>query len=410
MARTPETIQQRFHLPAECGVRAIPRVHHAFRGNRSSDRLRYLATVYPAIVAGSLHGEGSPIKWQKQVTQKELAARSGCARPSYTRNLSRFSEKVESNRRKQAIEPLPVLTRQRRFGQANHMGFALPQREEMFVVVETNSGRQKGTFYAQQAAATECERLERVTREPHQVELVPVDKREYRMATLAQLIDASNPGHEWWDESFAAEGFKQTSCWYWDPRISDPDTGKSFGRVERLVMSAYEHFGLLEEFHDGGKVTKPKGILYIHQAKVAAYVGISVRRLYDAHKKWEKLEVLRIAHDRRKPGSEDGQPDRWTSGPQIVLYVPTRKFTMAEEQDEKVRMKAREQEIITREGLRRQAQLERVRTIHQELLRAWTGTERTIGTFWRELDTALTDAGIDEDIICKIVPIRRPPE
>jgi hypothetical protein len=241
------------------------------------------------------------------------------------------------------------------------------------------------------------------------VEIRPVDKREYRTAALEQLVAESNPGRAWWDENFQGEGFKQISSWIWDRRILDPDTGDSLGSTERLVLSAYEEFGLLEEFRENGKVTKQCGILFIHQPKVAAYCGISVRKLYDAHQKWAKLGVLRIAHDRREPGSKDGKPDRWTSGSQIVLYVPFRQLTEGEAQRETVRLAARLQEIIAREGLQRQAQLDRIRTIHQELLRAWSGTERKLASFWRALDTALSQSGIDDGIIKLIIPIRRPP-
>jgi hypothetical protein len=464
MARTPETIQQRFHLPAECGTRSIPRVHHAFRGERQSDRRRYLATVYPAMVKGSLHGEGTPNKWQRTVTQQELAESSGCARQTYTDRLSRFTElspqfnTVESRKehalrlharaqnrynvhaeqcescrdgnpceigarlkarirrpreRRELPRPLPVLTRSRRFAAANRMGFNLPKREEIYVVIETLSGRQVATRYSQETAAAECECLERESGRPHQVELLPVDKREYRTASLDQLLDEANPGRQWWEAELDCgykqepwpDGFKQIQCWYWDPRILDPDDGRSLGTTERLVMSAYEEFGLLEEFRDNGKLTKPRGMLYIHQAKVAAYCGISIRKLYDANKKWEKLGILRIAHDRREPGCEDNPSDQWTSSPQIVLYVPFRQLTEAEAARETARMETELRGIIAREGQQRAAQVERIRTIHQELLRAWTGTERWLATLWRAVEKELITAGIDAGLIRIVIPI-----
>lgn len=463
MALTPDSLQKRFGLAPNLGERAVARVYHAFCGERKSDRRMLLSVVYPSIMAGPLPAEGAPDKWQRQVPQYELAASSGCRRQSFTRRLSRFTplselfNSVQSRQehaqrlyekarlkhqlhmsdceacrngqqcetgaalkqrirapkqRRELPRPLPVLNRNRCFAKPNRMTFRMPKREEMFAVIETGSGRQLSQHYSQASAAAECERLQKETRRQYQVELVPVDKREFRAPGLEQLTAEDNPGRQWWDESFDGAGFKNISRWIWDERLLDLDDGRSLGVTERLVMSAYEHFGLLEEFRQNGEVTKPRGILVIYQKKVAAYLGISVRKLYDAHQKWAQLGVLRIAHDRRELETENGQPEKWSSGPQIVLYVPFLQLTDAEAARETARMAARLAEIVAREGRVRERQLERTRTIHQELLRAWAGTERKLYTFWRELRKKLEAAAVDRWIIDYVVPIpaERPPE
>lgn len=406
MAPTPEVLLKH-------GVRAtqtafpVPRVVHAFKGTTKTHAREFLTVVYAAMAAKAIAGEGRHRKAQRLVTQDELAGMAGYAvRQSYTRCASRFAEKVESTKRKRASNPLPVILRDRNFAAPNRMALILPGRQEDWLVMESKTGRPMKRKFSQRRAEIECDTLRRETGRLHHVEAVALDQSRYHSPTLDELL-ADPRTKNWWDASCDVEGFKYVSRWIWDKHIPDPDRpGKRLGPTARLVMTAYEHFGMHEQFrNDRGEVTKEKGVLHIHQQKVADYLHISLRSVYKANRKWEKLGILRIAHER---GQDEQTGARW-SGPQIVIYLPTRMLTEREAAEESRRLQARASEIVAREGEWRRQQLEQAARLHQELLTAWTGKEHCLRAFHNEIYRILCAAGIDNDLIPKLIPTR-PPE
>lgn len=412
MGSTPNVLVKRFSLPEEMGRRPIARSWHAFRGTRKSDRRRFLLTIYPSIMSGALSAEGAPLKWKRPIGQEDLAAAAGAHRTTFTRRLSRFAAPAESARRKHETSALPVLWRSRRFAEPNEMGDELPRREYFYAVVETQTGKVvRKNIYLQRSAAIKCEELQQQTGRRHQVELIPCDPHEYHAPALEQLITDNNPRTEWWDQNFDMDGHKSTSCWIWDSRLMDPDDPTApLGGTERLVMSAYEHFGLLEEWRKGHKVTKARGFLQIHQQEVADYCGISVRTLYEANCKWERLGVLRIATDPREPGSANGVADRWTAGPMKVIYLPMKPVMSDEEaRQEADRLNARLAGIVAREGEQRLAQLKRIQAKHAELLKAWTSSERQLMSLWATIKRDLRGE-VDAELLRECFPTLHPRE
>jgi hypothetical protein len=407
MAPTPEVLQKRFpKMSARQSTRDIPRVIHAFRGSSKHDRRNFLSTVYPALMSGAMPAEGQERKMQRLVKQSELAPIGGLKhRPSYTRRLSRFAELVDCER-KHALKPIPILCRDRRFARPNRMSFAgIPERQESWAIKDARTGQTLRTFFSSARAGEECERLQKELNRPLQVEAVAVDRKDFHGPTIEQL--AGDPRlKEWFDLEFGYEGFKGTSCYIWDPELRDPDDESApLGVIERLVMTAYEHFGLMEEFKDArGRTTKAAGILKIKQPKIAEYLGISTKSVYNANQKWAKLGILRIAHDREE--IEGG----WNSAPQIVLYLPTRTLTEAEAQIEEVRMRSAVAELVKREAAQKRAQLEKALQVHLELLSAWRGREHCMRAFWKEVGRRLKAAGIDADLITRTIPHYNPSE
>lgn len=404
MAPTPEVLQKKFQLPPELGTRAVPRVFFAFQGERPTDKRMMLGTLLPALMSGALPTERQSRKRRKRVRQDELARRGGLRwRSSYTRRLSRFAPVAESERRRHERAPLEVFERSRTFARPNRMAlFALPERQEDWAVVETRTGHQVKRFMSQQRASAYCQQITAQTGKAHQVEAVQLDPQSYHAPSIDQLAGDARSGR-WWNQAFDSEGFKVSQLWVWNDRIEDPDEpGKPLDVTARLVMEAYQHFGLLDEIRQNGAV-KPRGILHVHQQTVANYIGCSIRSVYRANQKWARLGILRIAHEREQ------QDDGWTSGPQIVIYLPMRQLTVAEADQERRRLQERTAEIVKREGLIRRQELERATRLHQELLEAWQGKEHSLRAFWNEVCRRMVAAGIAADIITYILPAR-PPE
>jgi hypothetical protein len=468
MAVTPEVLQRQFGLPAELGSRAMPRIVHAFRGERPSDRRNFLVAFYPAAMSGALKAEGEH-KWvTADVNQAEIAKRAGCTRATVTRRFSKVSEPAEgyetpADRRAHAKklrerrivnldihredceackagEPCgeaakllrligqehsaehyereattPILKRQRRFNMANSYGLNMAERAEMLVIVEAASGTRIKKFYDADKAAAACERLnaeslERGQKLTFEIEIVPIERGDgrgahYHYPDLPQLL--ADPGRAaYWDPEHKGAGFKHIDCWHWDPRIMDPETGRALGTIARLVMSCYQEKGLLDEFRDEkNRVTKHAGILEIHQKVVARYLGIDVKTVRKANRVWEKLGVLRIVS-----GDPKMTPKGWRRGRMKVLYLPLRMLTPEEAAREQERAEKRFKEIIQREGTQRLAQLMEMRRLHAELLTAWTGREHCMTALYRELARRLHAAYIFPDLIAKYIPPTRPPD
>jgi hypothetical protein len=283
------------------------------------------------------------------------------------------------------------------------------ERTEIWAILETSTSTEIKRFFDVSKATAACDRLIRKGIETgscteYQVEAVKMNGKSHHFAELEQLTADAITG-AWWDRDFKSHGFKSDSRWVWDARILDPDTGKPLGSMARLVMTAYEEMGLLEEFRDPktGKVSKAKGVLPVRQRTVARYLGISVKSVYAANGKWERLGVLRIVSGEPKL-TESG----YKRGPQKVLYLPFRMLTEAEAVQEEQRMATAVRQIVAREGSQRVAQLVESQRIHGELLAAWRGREHCLGAFWRELARRLDAALIFPDLISKLVPPGRP--
>jgi transcriptional regulator with XRE-family HTH domain len=461
MATTPEILQKRFEMPAELGTVDVPRVLHAFRGVRPQDRRTMLGAVYPALMSGALAAEGQHRRATRAITQHEMARRAGVSRVTITRRLSKLSKAAKgyesaADRHAHARElrakaeyrlrdhkaqcdvcaagespcsvaslltrrigqvrdessyqrmHVPIINRHRRFAMPNRYSLAMPERTEIWAVIETETGVECKRFFDLAKATKACERLtckaiERGSATMYQVEAVKLAGKSYHFAELEQLAANAITG-AWWDKDFKSHGFKNVSRWMWDNRILDPDTGKPLGTTERLIMSAYEEMGLLEEFKDTtGKVTKARGVLPVRQKHVARYVGCSVKSVYAANGKWERLGVLRIVSGEAKL-TESG----YKRGPQKVLYLPFKMLTDAEAEKEAQRMAAQVRQIIAREGAQRFAQLQEAQRLHAELLAAWRGREHCLVAFWRELARRLDAALIFPDLITKLIPPTRP--
>lgn len=468
MAVTPEVLQKQFGLPAELGTRAMPRVFHAYRGARPSDRRNFLMAAYPAAMSGALKAEGEHNWVVADVSQAKIAERAGCTRSTMTRRFSRIAEAAEGyttaadrrdharKRRERLIAKLdthglsceacqagqecaesaklvrligqerevqhyeraaatPILRRRRRFGISNAYGLMMGERSEMLVIVEATSGTRVKKFFKADKAAESCDRLngdaiERGQSLRYEIEIVPIERGDgkgthYHYAELSQLINDRNTG-AYWDPEFKGSGFKNIDRWQWDARIKDPETGRRLGTLPRLVMSCYQEKGLMDEFRDAkGQITKAAGILSIHQKTVARYLGISVKAVYAANRVWEKLGVLRIVAGEPKKTAAG-----WRRGPQKVLYLPLRMLTEEEAAQEKERAEKRLREIVAREGTQRLAQLMEMRRLHAELLTAWTGREHCMTALYRELARRMHAAFIFPDLIEKYIPPTRPPD
>ncbi|PSH05159.1 MAG: hypothetical protein CXZ00_03105 [Acidobacteria bacterium] len=458
MAITPEVLQKRFNMEVSAHTKAVPRAIHAFIGETRSDKRMYLSTVYPLIMSGALPAEGQKRKFYRQVTQEELAAISGLKhRTSVTRRISRFAnlaagydtpearrehamalrqaakKRLESHRHvcdeckdspcetaeklsKKVHElkesytvptPRAVIRRHRRFGETNRYAHAIAGRAtEMWAVVDTDANRIVKKFMEAGKAGKACDRITLETGRCHHVEAVALESAEYHFPSPAQLAAQPKVG-AWWDAESDRKGYKAVSCWIWDRRIMDPDDPSSpLGTIERLVMSAYEQFGLMEEFRDAKtrRVSKPKGFLQIRQQKIADFLQISIKSVWSANRKWEALGVLRIVHE------HDQTATGWVSGPQRVVYLPMRLLTEQEAKQEKARMETRVREIVAREGAQRLAQLMEAKRLHSELLEAWTGREHCMTAFYRELGRRFDGARIFPDLITKLIPPTRPPD
>jgi hypothetical protein len=443
--------------------RDVARVFHAFQGSDSADKFSMLSTIYAAVMLGAMPAEGQKREKTRPVRQDEMAAALGLQqRSSYTRRLSpianavadwnvearqKHAEKLYSVAQakyekhvagckicssehlcnlgkllkrqiraprtertlKQAME---IVHRERRFARPNKMTFNLTgdqklgERSENWIVVDTQTGKPaSGQFMSPLRAALECEKLQSKSGRMYQVEAVALDSKCYHAPSIDQLASDPRTGH-YWNPEFQAEGFGKIDKWIFDPRLLDPDDpAKPLGDVERMVMAAYQQMGLKDEFPAAsGRPGKAAGILDVHQQKVADYLGISRKSVYNANCKWVKLGILRVAHSPEK--QEDGS---YKSGPQKIIYLPMRTLTEREAEVEAGRFQDRVREIVAREGARRRAGLERAAQLHRELLVAWTGKEHCLRAFWRELERRMVfDPAIDDYLIKRLIPIPSP--
>jgi hypothetical protein len=363
--------------------------------------------------------------------------------------LCREGKKLEvrANRKVEDLEyykPAPpstgvqVLTRRRRFGMASRYGVAFIPRGEMigvFAVTEPidRSGcndAMAAQMEASQPEAIECKRfydpakaeaacdrlnLDAITRGSetrYQTGTIECDPRRFVYPSSAELQHTSMAA--WFEANYRKAGFKKQSRWIFDSRLLDPDTGRPLGTTERLVMALYESKGLLEDVTDyTGKIVQRAGFLEAKQEAIAKTLGISVRGLYDANGKWERLGVLRIV-----AGNPKQTPAGMRRGKMQVLYLPMLMLTEEEAAIERVRFESALRRVAAgryageafrgpSNGPGRVLQLLEAKRIHEELLTDWTGKEHRLGTFWRDCRRQMAAAGVWDDLIDALIPPQR---
>jgi hypothetical protein len=264
MTTTPEILQKRFALPAEMGTKDVPCIIHRAQEMRPSDRKTLLLFVYPAIMSGALAKQGGSIR-PRPATQAEMAGRAGVHRTTMTRRISKLAKlavRVSGNcegAEYAMAEPALILDRKREFAAPNTYQLNIRTIEQLTAGPST-AGRVAG-----------------------------LDKY----------------------------GFKPGSCWIWDARIQDPESGKSLNTTTRLVMAAYEQMGILDESTKPDGSVKEAGVLQVAQDTVARFLGINVKSVYRANLVWAKLGVLRFA----KKEIKEVSPGKWVTQPQKVIYL-----------------------------------------------------------------------------------------
>ena len=82
------------------------------------------------------------------------------------------------------------------------------------------------------------------------------------------------------------------------------------------------------------RTQKMTDVVRPYQRTVATAIGTSVRSVYNANQELERLGLIRVAHERieRPDGS-------FTSGPQIIVYLPIRQLTKEEASEERQRLR-----------------------------------------------------------------------
>jgi hypothetical protein len=321
-------------------------------------------------------------------------------------------------------EPTPILGRQRRYGMASRYTVKTGQRREVWIIVESSTGAEfEHTYLTGERAVQSCQRLQRLSIARGSDALYRVESRglqqvHVRAPGLEQLR-ADPVSGAWWEQKDGQAGqeshigYKARSKWAWDPRICYPGSTKTLGTGERELMSFYEGKGLLEEWRDApspehpkGKIVKARGVLQIHQTKVAREMGCDPSTVYRWNCVWEKLGVLRIAAG--NPRETPAGPRR---GPMVVVYVPFRSMTDQEAEMEAERMSRAVRELCASQyardlwgaaGALRQA-LE-AKSIHRDLLVSWRGSERKMHTLWRSCTEACTAAGISPEFVRHVIP------
>jgi len=329
--------------------------------------------------------------------------------------------------------PTPILYRRRRFGMASRYAVRLGQRSTMLVIIEANTGTEVKRFLKLDMANRAVGRLNaeaewKGSSSRYRVETVKLETMRSQAPSIEELRRDPETA-AWWEPEHDAdgrerptgEGYKARSKWVWDPRILDPDTLDSahprpLGNFARELMSYYEGKGLMEEWRGEptpddprGPILKHRGLLQIHQKKVASELGCDETTVYRANCKWEKLGVLRIAA---------GNPHRTERGirrgAQIVLYLPFRTLSDAEAESEAERMSQRVRQLVASKYAERLwgrsgAALQGVKALelHHALLDAWRGREHSQVVFWREASRRLDAAGIRPEFYRYCIPPTR---
>lgn len=383
MLKTPENLQERFNIPASAGAgRAIPRALFAYAGPLKK---QFLTTMISMIVGEVLPEYGQNRKYYKPVSQRTLAEMCGLRRrETFTRYVTRFtpsgtawpdedrdewsrkkrSEAIARGRaerngpRRSIVSQAPLLTKKRRFAETNLYGMNMP---------DTPKPDDPAGYYP-----------------PGLKDLLEDDRTSRFFSETARGF-----------RSF--EGFKNVPRWLWDPRLKNSH-GASLSVNARLVMTYYFLLGLGSKHRDSGQLV---GEVHPNQGTVAAACGISKSSVYRANKELVGLSLIRVAHDKPTIGA-DGQYRR---GPAKILYLPVRTFTKEEADNERERLAAA---LFAKARHESDARVSLIQNLHRELLDAWTGSERTLGVFWRDFRRRLKDNGIQSELIRDLVP--KPPE
>lgn len=406
MLNTPECLQQRFKIEPEKGRgNPVARVLFAFKGTSAGDKRRFLTTTIPMTVHGALPCDGRRRAQVRQLTQNELGAGAGISRETLTRRISRLAPEAESDRRKRPAQSLELMARNRRFAEPNIYAWnpsKMPERRCRYQVVRRGDGRAVSEkFYSRERAQQSCDESNaRARRDDYQVRECPVAAAEYNAPELAQLV-ASSP--DLWDGTCTfANGIKEVPGWIWDARLTDPDDAtRPLGEIPRLVMTFYAMCGLLEE----RPTSHARGEVNPRQDVVARLCGISVKSVYLANRKLERLGLIRVVQD-RIPG------EQWKSRPASIIFLPMRTFSAGEAEAERQRFK---QLLSDRLETQRQATgnphppawMATACRVHQDVLGRTEGKQIPQKTYYRMLSAALLHAGLKRDLVRSLAPISR---
>jgi hypothetical protein len=373
-------------------------------GWRRQAHLKYVANRRHALTMLEIHKETCP----DCLTSTDCTERTALEHKAATAG-ARVKDTLEQYEPRRGDNAL-LIGRRRRFGMASIYSTTTASYKSEPIerpAIFDQDGHQIKWFFDPDKAEASCEKLnrlsiERGSRTTYSVGSIEVERLRTAYPTAEELGARMQ---QWFDQNFHKHGFKQISRWIWDPRLLGPD-GRTLGTIARLVMSAYESMGLLEELRDEktGKVTSPKGWLQVHQEKVAQYLGIDKSTLHRANQQWEDLGVLRIVSGKPKK-TETGV----RRGPMIVLYMPMRRLTDDEARAERERIAKRTREIVAREGAWRLQAVVEAQRLADELLTSWTGCEHCLGAFWREWARQMLAAAIDESLIRQLIPAAKPP-
>lgn len=371
MLRTPEHLTQQFAIAPEAGQgRAIPRALLAYTGPNKS---RFLTVTISGIMASVLPEYGQKKLYCRDVTQQDLAARASLSRETYTRWLSEIATPDESwtvearlqqrDRARQLhtrrghqlhdrVRPSrghleTLISRRRRFMRPNRYSPVFPGH--------VDPRRADEWFPPTSAEAKENQMLRRF---------------------FGKLVDD--------DKGFRK--FKHIPGWLWSPKL--PLTWKA-----RLVMSYYFMCGLGSK---DSRTRKPIGVVRPRQQTVAEALGISTRSVYAANCELARLSLIRVAHERIQ--RQDGS---YTSGPQIIVYLPIRQLTADEATFERKRL-----QLALRDAAAPPApwMTSRVKELHQALLSEWEDKEHCLGAFWNQIRRNAIADGIHLAVINSLIP------
>ena len=183
-------------------------------------------------------------------------------------------------------------------------------------------------------------------------------------------------------------GFGYVPKWVWHSNLP-------LSSNARLVMSYYYMIGLVKPRNG-----KPIGIVRPKQITVARALGISVRSVYNANCELASLTIIRVAHERNS--HRDGS---FTSGPQIIIYLPIRQLTAEEADFERKRL-----QFALRAATAPPApwMASRVKELHAALLSEWEGKEHSLRAFWNQIRKNALAEGIYLKFINILIP--SPPE
>jgi hypothetical protein len=376
MQRTPEHLTKQFAIAPEAGQgRAIPRALLAYTG---PNKARFLTVTISGIMASVLPEYGQKKLYCRDATQQDLAGRASLARETYTRWMSEIATpddawtveaRLEQRRRSLEIH--------RRHGHQLH-DRPRPSREHVETLISRRRRFMKPNRYSPVYPGHEDPRRAEEWFPPTMKE---AKENEMLRTFFGKLLQG--------DKGFRR--FKHIPQWLWHASL--PLSWKA-----RLVMTYYFMCGLGSKDSRTGKTI---GVVKPRQKTVADALGISVRSVYNANCELARLSLIRVAHERIE--HQDGS---FSSGPQIIVYLPIRQLTAEEADFERKRLEFAL--LAARSTSHGGWMTPRVKELHKALLDEWEGKEHCLRAFWNQLRRNAIGEGIHLAVINSLIP--SPPE